>query len=172
MQTHDTVQMVSCYHQWPFIHITFCLSVSSLGFFSADHMELRCPPAIPLHNNILQSSLPPSVKMKQKKKRRSSLLLAFWKSGLWQSIKVHIIKTHFERRITASIWATDHKSHFSNTKCNGNYEKAISPLGRIGTPIALLPLCFLMLACKQWDTALQIVDTLPYTAILTLAPQL
>lgn len=99
------IQMVSWFCKRGFRRFIFhfavqkaCLSIQCAS--SADHMGLRCPQARPLHNNILHSSLPPSVEMKHKNRR---LLPAFCKSGLRQSIKVHTIKTHFERKITSCI---------------------------------------------------------------------
>lgn len=120
-------------------------------------MGLRCPKARPLHNNICHSSFPPSVGIKHIQKNRI-VLLVFWKSQLKQSIKVQIIKSHFERKTTSSILPHITKApsfFFSKTKYNGNYEKAISPLGRIGTQSVMLPLCFVMQSCKHWDTVPQ-----------------
>lgn len=122
-------------------------------------MGLRCPKARPLHNNICHSSFPPSIEIKHTHKNRI-VLLVFWKSQLKESIKVQIIKSHFERKTTSSILphitkASQPPLFFSKTKYNGNYEKAISPLGRIGTQSVMLPLCFVMQSCKHWDTVPQ-----------------
>lgn len=94
---------------------------SSLYIFPV--MRLRCPRVRFLHMTVLHPSFPSGIEMKLKQNIASSIL----GNKTRHFIKQHIIKMHFQRKITSGILPQT-ESHFSDTKYNGNYEKAISPL--------------------------------------------
>lgn len=89
------------------------------------------------------------------------MLLVFWKWNSWNSpSKCKSSKATLKEKQLPLSYRTSQKPpppffFFSKTKYNGNYEKAISPLGRIGTQSVMLPLWFVMQSCKHWDTVPQ-----------------
>lgn len=122
-----------------------------------------------LHNKILHSSLPPGIEMKRINK---ALLPAFLKSEWRHSIKQHIIKTHFERKITSSILQQIVRAIFQRPSIMEIMKRQFHPWVELGRPSAILPLYFLMLGCKHGDTGLQVVDTSPRCmAMLAIAPR-
>ncbi len=154
------IQIVSWYLGWAFRGFNFRLALQKACQWARSlHcaiMGLRCPQARPLHNKILHSSHPPSIEMKHENKE---LLPAFWKAVLRHSIKQHIIKTHFERKITSSILPQIVRAIFQRPSIMEIMKRQFHPWVELGRPSAMLALCFIMLGCKHWDTGLQVVDT-------------
>lgn len=119
-------------------------------------MGLRCPQAKPLYNKIPHPSLPSRIEMKHENK---ALLPAFWKAGLRHSIKQHIIKTHFERKITSSIFPQIVRAIFQRPSIMEIMKRQFHPWVELGRPSAMPALCFIALGCKRWDTGPRVVDT-------------
>ena len=105
------------------------------------------------------------------KHKNKALLPAFWKAGLRHSIKQHIIKTHFERKITSSILPQIARAIFQRPTIMEIMKRQFHPWVELGRPSAMPALCFIMLGCKHWDTGLQVVDTSPRCIVmLAIAP--
>lgn len=114
--------------------------------------RLRCPHARPVHNKILYSSRPGSASIeneRQKTRHHYQGFFFFFKPGQRHSIKWHIIKTHFERKITSSILPQIVRAIFQRPSIMEIMKRQFHPWVELGQPSALLALCFIMSGCKH-----------------------
>lgn len=88
-----------------------------------------------------------------------ALLPAVWKQGLRYSIRQHIIKTHFGRKITSSILQQIVRAIFQRPSVMEIMKRQFHPWVELGRSSAMLALCFIMWGCKHWDTGLRVVHT-------------